>query len=216
MPWLPKRRREVELEQILIASGGVMDAEVLNTRRRITHVLMAGLDLRNRTLGIVEHSARVAEVCDRLAQRLGISEEGRHDLRAAAELHELGMMAIPPELVTSRARFGPEGIARIRAQAQISAEIARMTQSPRTVRLIEEQYTDFVDMRHRFGSEEDMLLGAILRVVDAFDAVTFPRPYQKDIPDAERLEGILDGQGTRYHPDIVDRLCELDITTPES
>ena len=216
MAWLPKHRREVELEQILIASGGAMDAEILNTRRKITHVLLAGLEVRNQTLGLVEHSARVAEVCDRLAVRLGLSDDARADLRAAAELHEVGMIAIPPELVTSRARFGPAGVARIRAQAQISAEVARTTQSPRTVRLIEEQYTDFVDMQRRFGSDEDTLLAAILRVVDAFDAVTFPRPYQKDIPDEIRLGGILEGQGTRYHPDIVDRLCELDITTPES
>lgn len=215
--WLSKRSREMKLEEVLTESGAALDYEIGETRDRIAAALMSGLDSRNRTLGVIEHSARVAEVSDRLAVRLGISEQGRRDLSAAAQLHELGMIAVPPELLGSSERLGAAGVARIRAQAQVSAEIARATQTPRTVRLIEEQYTDFVDLRQRYtADDEDMLLAAILRVVDAFDAVTFPRPYQKDVPDAARLEGILEGQGTRYHPFIVDSLCDLDISTPES
>lgn len=106
-----------------------------------------------------------------------------------------------------------EGIARIRTQATIAAEISRSTQSARTVRLIEEQYTDFQRISERFPEGSmDVLLAGILHAVDAFDAVTHPRPYQEHVPRARRLRTLCDGRGSRFHPGVVDLLI---YWTPE-
>jgi HD-GYP domain-containing protein (c-di-GMP phosphodiesterase class II) len=185
---------------------------ILQTRRVMSAAILADLEARNEKLGLFGHSARVAEISDKIAQRFNLPAEGRVDLTNAARLHEAGMIAVPPDLIDSPDRLPPEVVARIRSQAYFSAEIARATQNDRTVRLIEEQYTEFRFLKARFhGNEEDILLASILHVVDAFDAVTFPRPYQQDIPDERRFEGLMLGQGTLFHPDVVDQLCELNF-----
>lgn len=185
---------------------------ILQTRRVMASAVLADLEVRNEKLGLFGHSTRVAEISDKLAQRFFLSSEARLDLTTAARLHEVGMIAVPPNLVDSPERLPPETVARIRSQAFFSAEIARATQNERTVRLIEEQYTEYRFLPARFrGDDESVLLAGILHVVDAFDAVTFPRPYQQDVPDETRLDGLLLGQGTLFHPDVVDQLCELDL-----
>lgn len=186
---------------------------ILHTRRVASTAILADLEARNEKLGLFGHSTRVAEIADKLAQRFDLPSEARLDLTTAARLHELGMIAVPQNLVDSPEILPPETIARIRSQAYFSAEIARATQNDRTVRLIEEQYTEFRLLKARFRQNtEDLLLASILHVVDAFDAVTFPRPYQQDVPEKARLDGILLGQGTLFHPAVVDELCELDLT----
>lgn len=194
------------------AAAQAFNESIFQTRRVMSSALLADLEARNDKLGLFGHSTRVAEIADKIAQKFALSSEARLDLTTAARLHEVGMIAVPPNLVDSPYRLPPETVARIRSQAFFSAEIARATQNDRTVRLIEEQYTEFRFLAARFRYDpECILLAGILHVVDAFDAVTFPRPYQQDVPDEIRLDGLLLGQGTLFHPDVVDKLCELDL-----
>jgi response regulator RpfG family c-di-GMP phosphodiesterase len=202
--------RQLHDEASLAAQA--FNESILQTRRVMASAVLADLEARNEKLGLFGHSTRVAEIADKLAQRFSLSPDARLDLTTAARLHEVGMIAVPPNLVDSPDRLPPETVARIRSQAFFSAEIARATQNSRTVRLIEEQYTEYRFLAARFRDDnETMLLAGILHVVDAFDAVTFPRPYQQDVPDEVRLDGLLLGQGTLFHPDVVDQLCELDL-----
>lgn len=210
MYWMLPQVKDSQDEASLAAQA--FNESILQTRRVMASAILADLEVRNDKLGLFGHSTRVAEIADKVALRFNLSPEARLDLTTAARLHEVGMIAVPPNLVDSPDRLPPETVARIRSQAFFSAEIARATQNDRTVRLIEEQYTEFRFLKTRFReNEEDLLLASILHVVDAFDAVTFPRPYQQDVPDEVRLDGLLLGQGTLFHPDVIDQLCELDL-----
>lgn len=210
MYWMLPHVRELQDEPS--AAAQAFNESILLTRRVMSTAILADLEVRNDKLGLFGHSTRVAEIADKIAQKFELSPNARLDLTTAARLHEAGMIAVPPNLVDSPDRLPPETVARIRSQAFFSAEIARATQNDRTVRLIEEQYTDFQFLKARFrDNEEDILLASILHVVDAFDAVTFPRPYQQDVPDEIRLDGLLLGQGTLFHPEVIDQLCELDL-----
>lgn len=201
-----------ELQDEAATAAQAFNESIFQTRRVMSSAILADLEVRNDKLGLFGHSTRVAEIADKLAQRFDLSSEARLDLTTAARLHEVGMIAVPPNLVDSPDRLPPETVQRIRSQAFFSAEIARATQNPRIVRLIEEQYTEFRFLKPRYrDDQEELLLASILHVVDAFDAVTFPRPYQRDVPDEIRLDGLLLGQGTLFHPEVVDQLCELDL-----
>jgi putative two-component system response regulator len=205
--WNPQRRLTLELEQLWLDSSSRLVHEIAEAKLKMTNAIMFGVEARNHRTRFAEHGARVSVLADWLALNFDIHEEARRDLRAAAQLHEIGMLAIPVELVDSPAQLNIEAIGRIRTQAAISAEICRSTQSARTVRLVEDQYTDF-DVQQKRSAEGslDVLLSGILRVADAFDAVTHPRPYQEHILPAQRLRTVSEGEGTRFHPLVIEML----------
>ncbi len=189
--------------------------DVQRLRNLSSDAIIAEFDEREKTLGLLEHTARVVGLTERLALAFRLGAQARTDLLNAARLHETGMIAIPPAIVATPQWLPDAVIDRIRAQAVVSAQIACSTQTQRTVWLIEEQYSDYEQLRAELADDsEDLLLAGILRVADAYDAVTFPRPYQQGVSNQERFFGLLLGQGTKYHPDVIDKLWDLGMEFP--
>lgn len=170
------------------------------------YALRYAVGLRSERTGFGAHCARVARLCDRVARKLGVCEPPRAALVAAADLHEIGMVAVPVHLLETDGPLSGRQLERVRAQAWIGAEIVRTTQSERTVWLIENQYTDFEVLREAAPSDCDLLLAGILRTADVFDTMGHPRPYQRDLDAGEQARVLRVGAGTRFHPDVVDVL----------
>jgi HD-GYP domain-containing protein (c-di-GMP phosphodiesterase class II) len=185
-------------------SPGTQDAvkqELAKTESTVATALVFGAQVRDSQLGVMDHSARVSLVADRIARQMGIGEADRYLLTLAARLHELGMFAVPQELLRRPAPLSTEELRQVRAQAGISAEVARLVHPPRVVHLIEHQYEDHRQVaRTRRLEERDLLLAGILRVADVFAAVTWPRPYQDPMPVEFRDELLRSGAGTLFHP----------------
>lgn len=192
-----------------LAAGGRRSAsprtavhdELARTESTLSTALVFGMQVRDSQLGVVDHSARVALVAERIARKMGVSEADRYLLTLAARLHELGMFAVPQELLCRPAPLSTQELRQVRAQAGISAEVARLVHPPRVVGLIEHQYEDYREVaRARRLEERDLLLAGILRVADVFAAVTWPRPYQDPMPAPFREELLRSGAGTLFHP----------------
>ena len=172
--------------------------------------LVFGLEQRNSRLRFIEHCARVSDLVSRLADAFSLHESERADLSAAAQLHEIGMISVPAELIETPAPLDDASLARLRSQASVGAEILRPTQSSRTCMLVEQQYTDFDEIRLRFrpGSRE-LLLAGILRAADALDTMLHPRPYQADLDPSLTTQILRGGRGTSFHPQAVESLLQL-------
>jgi HD-GYP domain-containing protein (c-di-GMP phosphodiesterase class II) len=150
-----------------------------------------------------EHSARVAVISERIAAALGVRAQAREGLVQAACLHEVGMAAVPEDLVQRPAPLRDEELQRVRAQAMIGAELVRATHEERIAELVANQYRDYSELVHDYECPELCRLAGILRVADVIDAVTSPRPYQDAMPVEEIVELLERGSGTRFHPGAV-------------
>lgn len=183
------------------------------TERTMATAVVFGLGVRDAALGVIDHSARVALVAERIADRAGIHDADRYILQLAARLHEIGMFAVPSDLLGRPAPLTTAELATIRGQARISGEVARLVHPPRVAGLIEHQYEDHRRIAEGTGLEDrDVLLAGILRVADVFAAVTWPRPYQDPMPAEIREELLQSGAGTRFHPRAVSSAMELAIS----
>lgn len=182
--------------------GPSLDEERERTQQTILRTLSFGLEVREAELEIIEHSALVAALCGSLGRLLHLSEADAYILETAARLHEIGMFAVPPELLLRADPLSPDELERVRSQARISAQLAATMHHPRVVRLIESQYEDYAELADRMP-EADLLLAGILRVADVVAAVTRPRPYQESLPPGARATLLEQGAGTRFHPSVV-------------
>lgn len=194
--------------------GGAPGSEELgSTHRTMVRTLVHALDARNPELEIIEHCALVSRVAALIAKRVGISEGDDYILRSAAQLHEIGMLTVPGELLMRSAPLTRAELARVRAQAAVSAELVRAAHHPRIALLVENQYVDYRELQRdtRCGPR-DLLLAGILRVADVISAVTWPRPYQDPMPASVREEVLRSGAGTRFHPLAVHFALQLPAT----
>lgn len=175
--------------------------ELGSTQRTMVRTLVYALDARNPQLEIIEHSALVSRLASLIAERVGVTEGDRYLLRSAAQLHEIGMLTVPAELLVRSAPLTRAELERVRSQAAVGAEIVRAAHHPRVALLVENQYLDYRELQRdpRIGPR-DLLLAGILRVADVITAVTWPRPYQDPMPASVRDEVLRSGAGTRFHP----------------
>lgn len=182
-----------------------------NAQIEMGTALTLGLQRRNMRLGFIEHCARVAGLVDRMADTFFLTDAERADLYTAAQLHEIGMISIPPELIDSPESLDETSLAQLRGQARVGAEILRPTRTTRTCMLVEHQYADFDEIRLRFraGSRE-VLLAGILRAADALDTMLHPRPYQADLDPALPPLILRSGRGTNFHPQAVESLLQIE------
>lgn len=182
-----------------------LQEELSNTEYELNHALRVALRTREPIRELVAHSTRVLVLVDWLSSELGIGETEFEHLQLAAQLHEVGMIAVPLRLLQNPGPLTPAELARVRDQAVIGAEIVRSYHSPRTAHLIECQYVPHGELLSRFpDGSTDLLLAGILRVADVFDTMGHPRPYQRSSSVQERVEELRRGTGERYHPVVVD------------
>lgn len=171
--------------------------------------LTYALELRETTGQIAEHSSRVALLATSMGELVDVRGVDLDRLRTAAELHEIGMVAVPPDLLIRPCRLTRDELQRVRLQASVGAEIVRASHGPGTARIIERQYDDYARIRRMTVDSRELLLAGILRVADVFDAMTAPRAYQEPVPEERWRHVLRGGSGSKFHPAAVYALLHL-------
>jgi len=57
--------------------------------------------------GLLAHAREVADLAGAVASALGLERRGRHNVARAAELHDIGKLAIPAEILAKRGPLDP-------------------------------------------------------------------------------------------------------------
>lgn len=203
--WLPwtARRESGPVEGGARIPGALTPREE-DTQIDIAAALTFALYAMEPRLGVGRHCARVARGVRQLAEQLGLEGDDLRSLVRAAQLHEIGLVAIPMELLETPASLTERELRRVRAHSWIGAEIVRRTETDLTAWLVRHQYTDHEALRARFpDNHREVLLAGLLRVADVADALAEPRPYQQPFPPQRREEVLSTGMGTRFHPEAV-------------
>lgn len=180
-----------------------------DVERVMTSTFARTLALRPTTAQIVAHSRRVAALAVAVGDLVEVRGAEQERLQLAAQLHEIGMIGVPTDLLTRRSRLSPAELDAVKAQARVGAEMVRVSHDAETARLIERQYDDYRYLRRTVLDSRELLLAGILRIADVYDAMVIPRPYQEPVPE-DRLRQVLRiGSGTKFHPAAVFALLHL-------
>jgi response regulator RpfG family c-di-GMP phosphodiesterase len=183
--------------------------EVRDARGEMVQALALTIAARDRYMQ--GHCERVADICRRVAVSLNVSDDDVNLLVQSAQLHEIGKVSVPVELLQKTEPLTPEELDRIRSHPAVGAGIvAAVPTLRRLAPLVEHQGTDHCELAgHVSPITPEFLLIGILRVVDAWDAMTSDRSYRQALPRAYWEPFLRAGAGTRFHPQAVAALMRV-------
>ena len=157
------------------------------------------------------HAARVAANAEAVARRFGWSEERLAGLRLGAALHDVGKVNVRPEVLTKEGRLDALEIAEIRAHpvegTWLLAGVPSLAPALPYVLFHHERW-DGLGYPTRRAGETIPLEGRILAVVDAFDAMTSPRPYRPSRSPSEAANEVRRCAATQFDPNVAHAFLE--------
>ncbi len=158
------------------------------------------------------HSARVAELAERLAVEMGLPRDEVETIRAAGRVHDLGKMEIDTCILTKPGRLTDDEWEFIRhhpiAGAEILSRFAGFASGAKYVRHHHERW-DGRGYPDGLRGEEIPIGARIIAVADAFDAMTSDRHYRKALSLDLVVEEFKRGAGTQWSEDVVAALFRI-------
>ncbi len=163
--------------------------------------------LHEREPELDRHLDGVVRIAAAMGRALKLDAEERDVLVRAAELHDIGMVAIPDEILHKRGSLSDAEWALMRKHTMIGERVLgaapAMRQVAKIVRATHEHWNGggYPD---GLAGEEITLWARIILICDAYNAMTEGRPYRKPMSAREAIETLREASGTQFDPELVD------------
>ncbi|MCR5268160.1 MAG: HD domain-containing protein, partial [Lachnospiraceae bacterium] len=174
-----------------------------------------------------QHSLRVAEYSEMIAEEMNCFK-GAHrkkelsNLRKAAQLHDIGKIGVPDSVLNKVGRLTDEEYVQMKSHVTRGADILKdftlVEHVEEGTRYHHERY-DGRGYPDGLKGDEIPLIGRIISVADAFDAMTSNRVYRNHMDTDYVMNEMQRGRGTQFDPDVLDaffRLVDKGIINPDA
>ena len=152
------------------------------------------------------HTARMREYALRIGEDIGLTPYELHCLGLAVNLHDVGKITIPEEILLKRDPLTESEWRTVEKHPETGYRIARSTDGFAHVAddiLHHHERWDGTGYPVGLAGESIPLRSRIIAVVDAFDAITNERSYRKARSREEALLELKAGAGTQFDPHLV-------------
>jgi two-component system cell cycle response regulator len=157
-----------------------------------------------------EHLHDVASLAVGAARRLGCDEEELNRISTAAEMHDIGKIAIPDEMLTKTEPLDRLEWGLMRTHTVIGERILNAAPAlapvARIVRSSHERW-DGKGYPDGLAGEEIPFGSRLVYICDAYDAMTEERPYSRALTAAEAMAELRRHAGTQFDPVLVEAVC---------
>jgi two-component system, cell cycle response regulator len=168
--------------------------------------------LQHRAPQLSEHGDTVASLAVRVGERLGIFGGELEGLRRAAELHDIGKVAIPDAVLDKPGPLSDEEWSFMKQHTVLGERIlsAATSLAPlgRVVRATHERW-DGKGYPDGLAGEDIPLAARVILACDAYDAMTTHRPYAPAMDSAAAIAEVRACAGTQFDPAVAEALCEV-------
>jgi hypothetical protein len=168
-------------------------------------LLLAALEEQQPRL--LAHSTDVSQLCGRVGERIGLAPAALDQLLHAAELHDIGKLAIPQSILAKPGPLTPDEWELMRQHTLIGERILRRVPAlapvATIVRSSHERY-DGSGYPDGLSGEAIPLEARIVAVCDAFAAMLADRPYRAALSSQQAQEELRRHAGTQFDPAVVD------------
>lgn len=157
------------------------------------------------------HSERVTHTAMEIGRRVGFEQADLERLRRGGLLHDIGKIAVPPQILNKAGPLTAEEQSVIQAHPRIGADIVKpIAAFHELVPLVlyHHELLDGSGYPEGLAGEAIPPLVRVLTVADIFDALTSDRPYRRGLSCEAALTILRAGAGSKYEANAVRALEE--------
>jgi two-component system, cell cycle response regulator len=154
----------------------------------------------------------IGELALAVGRELHMGPEGLDEVARAAELHDIGKIAVPDAILDKPGPLDPVEWSFMRRHPLIGERILLAAPALRPVaRLVRSSHERWDGGGYPDGlSGNEIPLGArVVAVCDAFHAMTTQRPYRDSVSELDAIEELRSCAGTQFDPMVVNAFCNV-------
>jgi putative two-component system response regulator len=177
------------------------------SRLETVHKLSLAVEMRDQVTG--HHLSRMGAYCEEIARRMHLPEEECDIISLAAQMHDIGKVAIPDQILLKPGPLTDKERAQVETHAEIGKQILQGSESPllqlaESIAWTHHEKIDGSGYPRGLHRNEIPIEGRIAAVADVFDALTRDRPYREATP-LEKAIGVMgEGRRTHFDADVLD------------
>jgi HD-GYP domain-containing protein (c-di-GMP phosphodiesterase class II) len=159
------------------------------------------------------HAQRIAVIADELALMFHLARHDRGSLQAAALLHDLGEVAMERDYIQAARPLTSEERLDLARHPVIGEREASRVGADRAAQLLvrwHHEWWNGAGYPDALRREEIPLAARILRVADAYAALTDARPFRAAFTEAEARRELADRAGIEFDPAVVNMLLSIE------
>ena len=171
-----------------------------------------GSALDSRDVGTESHSRRVHGYALATAREFGVPAVDIPDLEHGVLLHDIGKIGIPDAILLKPGPLTPEEWKTMRRHPEIGKRLIEnvpFLHGAIPIIYCHHEKWDGSGYPRALKGEEIPLGARIFSVVDAFDAMTFDRPYSKAVPFQAAFTEIKRCAGAHFDPTVVEAFLRV-------
>jgi diguanylate cyclase (GGDEF)-like protein len=157
-------------------------------------------------------SDMIASLATGIALELSLPAEEIERIRVASLLHDLGKLAVPPEILDKPTALSDGEWQAIGEHPRIGQVILEQASSLReAIPVVLHHHERFNGGGYPHGLKgNEIPMGArIVSVADAYHAMVHDRPYKTALSHEEALAELRENAGTQFDPEVVDKFCAV-------
>ena len=158
------------------------------------------------------HQRRVAHLSAAVAGELGLDDVTVAGIHLAANIHDIGKLRVPAEILSRPGRLRPTDLELIQEHPRAGHDIMAEITLPWPVAEMILQHHERIDgSGYPNGLQGDQIsIGArIIAVTDTVEAMASHRPYRAALGINAALTQIAEGRSAKFDPDVVDVTLDL-------
>jgi PAS domain S-box-containing protein len=190
-----------------------LNAGVEKLRRALDATVQAmGLTIEMRDPYTAGHQRRVSRLSCAIAEEMGIPRGQIDGLRMAGDIHDIGKIYIPAEILSKPGQLSDIEFTIIRTHPQVGYDILKAIDFPWPVARIVLQHHERIDgsgYPAGLKGSEILLEARILNVADVVETMSSHRPYRPSHGIERALEEVRSRSGRLYDPAVVDACLRL-------
>jgi two-component system, cell cycle response regulator len=171
---------------------------------RTMAALLAALSIREPELE--SQRADVSTLAVEAGRMLGLRRDELDELERAAQLHDLGKLAVPDDILHKPGPLDEREWAFVRQHTIVGERILRASPALRSVAgIVRSSYENWDGSGYPDGlvGEESPFAARIVRACNAFVAMTTARPYRSALSEEDALNELMRLAGTEYDATVV-------------